>query len=120
MYTNQLIISFVTIGALYFLMNMKPKKKGQMQSKQQSYNNNYQGYQGYQGYPTINNQPIFNTPPNQQIPQNISSNNNPINENFSSYTNVSPEIKRNDTKTAKIALAFLTIGMLYLLYDQYS
>lgn len=114
MYTNQLIISFVTIGALYFLMNMKPKKK--KQSKQQLYNNNYQGYQGY---PTINNQPVFNTP-NQQIPQNISSNNNPVNKSFSSYTNVSPEIKKNDTKTAKIAFAFLTIGILYLLYDQYS
>ena len=134
MYTNQLIISFITIGALYFLMNMKPKKKGQKKNeqRQQLYNNpNYN--QNYQGYPTINNQPVFNSPPSVthtfdqngiqqvQMPHNNTSDDNPfkINESFSSYTTVSPEIKKNDTNTAKAAFAFLTIGILYLLYDKY-
>ncbi len=121
MYTSQLIISFVTIGILYYLMNL-PKKKEQNVTKQENYTNNRNINNNY-NYPTINNQPIFSAPPNQilgdvEIPVNMQ--NIQLQESFSSYTNVSPEIKKDDTKTAKIAFVFLTIGILYLLYDKYS
>ena len=145
MYTNQLIISFVVFGALYYLMSIKKDDDNHNNTnKKEDFNNNHVSYYNDPNHPNnmYQNYGYYYQYPN-KYPQHINKNFNYPNGPFKSFDQIknsehfdpnegefspetkydndlSPKVGKGDKKIVKFFFFLMLGGVAFLLYEKYK